>query len=89
MVSVDGGLGSGSVSLSSGATLAFNNTSAVVLANAIGGLGQVVASGTGGLTLSGANAFSGGARLTAGTLKLASPTAIGSGTFFLTGGALT
>jgi autotransporter-associated beta strand protein len=41
------------------------------------------------LTLSGANTFSGGVKLTSGTLNLANATALGTGALSITGGALT
>jgi len=55
---------------------------------AIGGTGGISKSGTGSLTLSTANTFSGGLSVAAGTVTLSSSTAAGSGTINLnTGGA--
>lgn len=56
--------------------------------NDIAGKGQLTKSGSGSLTLSGHNAFTGGTTLTAGTLRLASATAAGNGNVKLTGGTL-
>lgn len=56
--------------------------------NNLTGQGQLVKKGTGTLTLAGNNQFTGGVRLKAGTLNLASPTAAGKGTIILNGGTL-
>lgn len=56
--------------------------------NDIGGRGALVKSGGGTLTLAGANRYSGGTRLEAGTLVAASPDALGRGDVEVRGGFL-
>ena len=57
-------------------------------ATAIGGSGSLVQSGTGNLTLSSANTYSGGTTLNSGTLVLNNSTAIGTGALTINGGSL-
>jgi autotransporter-associated beta strand protein len=57
-------------------------------ATAIGGSGSLVQSGTGNLTLSSANTYSGGTTLNSGTLVLNNSTAIGTGALSINGGTL-
>jgi fibronectin-binding autotransporter adhesin len=59
--------------------LAFDRTDGVAFAGAISGAGIVEQNGTGGLTLTGANSYSGGTALNAGTLIIANAGGIGSG----------
>ena len=59
-------------------TLIIAQNGSIALSNSISGAGEVVQSGTGTTVLTGANSFSGGATLTAGTLEIASPGAAGS-----------
>ena len=54
----------------------------------IGGTGKLTKAGTGSLTLTGDNAFSGGVALQAGTLRAASANALGKGGVTVTGGTL-
>ncbi|MEU5155862.1 phosphatase PAP2 family protein [Glycomyces sp. NPDC021274] len=54
----------------------------------IGGSGKLTKAGTGSLTLTGDNSFSGGVALQAGTLRAASANALGKGGVTLTGGTL-
>ena len=83
-----GTLGSGGVSIASGATLAFNRSDAITVSNAIGGAGAVVKQSANTLTLTGSSSYSGGTRLTAGTLIVGSDQALGTGTLaFATAGA--
>jgi len=56
--------------------------------NAISGTGKLTKAGTGQLTLSGANTFSGGTVLQGGTLQVANTAALGTGTVNLTKGNL-
>jgi autotransporter-associated beta strand protein len=56
--------------------------------NDIGGPGRLTKSGTGSLTLTGANRFSGGVRVLAGTLAAGSLTALGGGDVEVGGGTL-
>jgi autotransporter-associated beta strand protein len=55
---------------------------------AIGGSGSLAQSGTGNLTLSSANTYSGGTTLNSGTLVLNNSTAIGTGALTINGGTL-
>jgi len=68
-----------------------NNTFGGVLQNgAAAGALSLIKSGTGSLTLSGANTFTGGATLTGGTLMVGNASALGSGgTLTLNGGTAT
>lgn len=81
--STTGTLGTGDVTVSSGATLTFNRSDDFTVANNIGGTtGQVTKEGAGILTLTGTNTFgttSGGLNLNSGTVKLGSATALPSG----------
>ena len=63
-----GSLGTGPVYVAD--TLAFNLAGSVAVANPIGGGGSVVQAGTGVVTLLGANGFSGGLTVAAGTLQV-------------------
>ncbi|WP_425104884.1 autotransporter-associated beta strand repeat-containing protein [Ancylobacter sp.] len=68
--------------------LVFNRSDAVTFAGSIFGTGAVRQSGSGTLTLSGQNIFSGGVEVAAGTLAVASDAALGAaaGTVALGGG---
>ncbi|MFM8498013.1 MAG: autotransporter-associated beta strand repeat-containing protein [Planctomycetia bacterium] len=86
--SAAGTLGSGSVSIGSGGVLAFNRSDSVTVSNVIGGAGAVVKQAANTLTLTGTSTYSGGTRLTAGTLIVGGDQALGTGTLsFATGGA--
>ncbi len=92
--------GSGALSLTNTGSIGFNGqtgaraltltgTGSGSLASVIGdnsGATSLVKSGSGTWTLSGNNTFSGGTTLNAGTLKLSSATAIGTGAFTIAGG---
>jgi len=54
----------------------------------IGGSGKLIKTGTGSLTLTGDNSFSGGVSLTGGTLRAASANALGKGAVNVSGGTL-
>ncbi|HEX2142910.1 MAG TPA: phosphatase PAP2 family protein [Glycomyces sp.] len=56
--------------------------------NDIGGSGKLTKTGTGSLTLTGDNGFSGGVSLQEGTLRAASQNALGKGAVTVTGGTL-
>jgi autotransporter-associated beta strand protein len=56
--------------------------------NAIGGSGALTKAGTGSLTLAGDNSYSGGTTVQEGTLRAASPNALGEGGVTVTGGTL-
>lgn len=98
-VTFDDTLTNGGVVLSGGvepASVTVNNTSKAVAINSnagsINGAASLVKSGTGTLTLDGANTYSGGTTLNAGTIQLASDNAntnaFGSGPITLKGGTL-
>jgi fibronectin-binding autotransporter adhesin len=79
-----GSLGNGDVTMSSGATLVFNRSNDLTVPNNIfGAAAQVTKLGAGTLTLAGNNSFGttsgGGLNLKAGTVRLGSATALGSG----------
>ena len=77
------------VTLFSGTTLAYNRSDAVTLDRTVGGIGGFDKRGAGTLTLTGANSYSGGTTLTAGSLELGSAGAIGTtGTISFNGGTL-
>jgi len=65
-----GSLGSAGVTGSSGAVLAFNRSDAVVVSNTITGSLGVAQNGSGTLTLSGSNSYTGNTAITAGALAL-------------------
>ncbi|MGA2496715.1 MAG: autotransporter-associated beta strand repeat-containing protein, partial [Tepidisphaeraceae bacterium] len=79
-----GQLGGGSVT--DNGTLAFNRTDSITVANNISGTGALTKSGAGVLTLSGTNSYTGLTTISAGTIKLGSPTALGA-TSVLAGGS--
>ncbi len=64
------------------------NGNNVTLASILSGAGGIAKVGTGALTLSAANTFTGGATLTAGTLNINNASAIGTGTFTINGGTI-
>ncbi len=69
-------------------TLSSSGANNITLGNAVSGPGSLIKTGTGSLILSGANSFSAGTILSAGTLTLAGDTAGGSGSIALNGGTL-
>jgi len=71
----NGALPAGTVAVNDGGVLAFNRTDSVAVATAITGSGSLVQQGSGTLTLSGGNAYTGNTTVSAGTLALG-----GSGT---------
>jgi fibronectin-binding autotransporter adhesin len=87
------GTGAGSVTLS-GNTLTIGSTNNLnsTFAGAIGVTGNVAGSlvknGTGSLTLSGTNLYTGGTTLNTGTLNINSATALGTGAFTIAGGTI-
>ena len=94
---IGNGSTSGSLSTSSTITnngvLTFNRSNNIAqgtdfTSTAIGGSGSLVQSGTGNLTLSSANTYSGGTTLNSGTLVLNNSTAIGTGALSINGGTL-
>ena len=73
-----GDLGTGPVA--DNGVLRINRTNALTLGSAISGSGSVLQAGTGTLTLSAANSFSGGASVGAGTLLVTNSTGSATGT---------
>ncbi len=89
--------GSSALNLGTGAVTLGTNLTATVSASTLtvggaigdGGNGYLLTkAGNGTLTLSGANTFSGGTKLSAGELIINSATAVGSGTFTINGGTI-
>jgi autotransporter-associated beta strand protein len=72
-----GSLGGGSVI--DNATLAFNRSDALTVANAISGTGMLNQMGTGITTLSGINIYSGGTLINAGAVQVSNSSALGTG----------
>lgn len=56
--------------------------------NSLGGTGRLVKSGTGTLSLTGANSYSGGTRVEGGVLRAAASGALGAGSVYVAGGTL-
>jgi autotransporter-associated beta strand protein len=83
-----GSLGAGGVAVAAGAALTFDRSDTVSVANSISGDGVIVKSGVGDLTLTGANSYTGGTVIHAGTLIASSNTALGTGAVTLSGGEL-
>lgn len=65
-----GTLGSGNVSVNTGAALVFNRADNVSVANVISGAGTLTQSGPGTLTLTGTNSYTGTTTVSAGTLAV-------------------
>jgi fibronectin-binding autotransporter adhesin len=87
--STTGSLGTGGVTISSGATLQSNSSATQTIAGALAGNGSLVQQGTGTTILSAAaNGYSGTAQIFAGTLQLDSTTALGTGAVQMRGGSL-
>ncbi len=70
-----GTLGAGNITVNSGSFLAFSRSDAFTVANVISGQGNLGKQSSGTLTLSGANTFTGGLAIGAGTVALASTNA--------------
>jgi len=83
-----GTLGSGDVTLSTGASLVFARADTVTVANAIDGDGSVEQAGPGVLTLTGANSYTGGTIITGGLINFAGTGNFGVGNITLNGGGL-
>ena len=80
-----GNLGAGSVT--NNATLRFNRSDAFTIANAIDGTGQLVKSGSGTLTLAGANSYIGNTNVSAGTLLINGNQSAATGAISVASGA--
>ena len=89
-----GTLGTGAVSIASGASLSFNNADTVndgyLISNTISGAGSVNLLGPNGstTTLNVANTYSGGTVISSGIVNLGANAALGAGTVTMTGGAI-
>ena len=84
---VTGALGSGAIN--NNGVLSFNRTDSVTLSADMPGSGSLSQLGTGTLTLTGNNSFSGGTTIAAGTLNVGSTNALSAaGTISFTGGTL-
>jgi len=70
------------------ATLTLDSTNNLVVSGLISGGGNVTTTGSGMLTLSGGNIYTGGTNLNAGGLVVGNNTSLGTGTITATGGAL-
>ena len=81
-----GNLGSGTVVNS--ASLVFNRSDVITIANLLSGIGTITQAGSGTLVLSSANTYTGTTTLGAGTLSLNNEFAIGTGTLVINGGRL-
>jgi fibronectin-binding autotransporter adhesin len=71
------------------ATLAFNRSNQYTFAGTINGTGRVLQAGTGTLTLSGSNSYSGGTEVDSGTLAVDNSSALGVGNVTVNAGILT
>jgi autotransporter-associated beta strand protein len=81
-----GGNYSGNI-VNNGALLIASNSNQI-LSGAISGIGALTKNGTGTLTLSGNNNYSGGTTLNTGTLNINNATALGTATFTIAGGTI-
>jgi autotransporter-associated beta strand protein len=81
-----GGNYSGNI-VNNGALLIASNSNQI-LSGAISGIGALTKNGTGTLTLSGSNSYSGGTTLNTGTLNINNATALGTATFTIAGGTI-
>lgn len=73
-----GSLGTGGVTVNNGASVAFNRSDAVTIANVIAGAGGLQQTGGGTTTLTGANTYAGPTTVTAGTLQIGNGGTTGS-----------
>ena len=83
-------LGTSPISITAGKTLTFTGAGATTVGGVIANTsGAVVINDTGGsVTFSGANAYTGGTTLTAGTLNINNASALGTGAFAISGGTI-
>ncbi|MDB5806558.1 MAG: autotransporter protein, partial [Betaproteobacteria bacterium] len=85
-----GTLGTGTVSVGAGTTLAFDRSDALAVDNQITGAGTLTQMGGGTVTLTGANTYSGATSINAGTLQVGAggtSGALGTGSIALSNGA--
>jgi len=83
-----GTLGTGNVTIASGASLVFARADAHSVSNAIDGDGSVEQAGPGVLELTGANSYTGSTRITGGLISFTGSGNFGSGNITLNGGGL-
>jgi len=83
-----GTLGGGSVAIATGASLRFNRSNDLTIANVLSGAGSVTKLGASALTLTGTNTFSGGASINSGSVRIAADANLGTGNITLAGGTL-
>lgn len=83
-----GTLGTGNVTIASGASLIFARADAHTVSNAIDGDGSVEQAGPGVLELAGANSYTGGTRITGGLISFTGSGNFGTGNITLNGGGL-
>jgi fibronectin-binding autotransporter adhesin len=74
------GLVFGNIAVSSGANVTYNHSDALPFTNIISGAGSVTQAGTGTLTLSSSNTYSGGTNLNAGKVSITSDSQLGAST---------
>ncbi len=82
-----GGLTGGIGLTAAGSTVTFNQATDVTLSNVITGAGGIIQNGTGTLTLTGDNTYSGGTAISVGKLFATSDTALGTGAVTVSNGA--
>lgn len=80
----------GDITVSNGATFAFNRSNNFTFGGVVSGAGRVLQAGSGVLTLTGTNTYTGGTRIDSGTLSVSSNANLGdaSGGVTLAGGSL-
>ncbi len=82
-------LGTGAVTMSASRQVTTSSTHNLTVGGAISGSGfSLTKAGAGTLTLSGGNTFTGGTTLSAGQLNINNATALGTGTFTISGGTI-
>jgi hypothetical protein len=79
---------SSATSIVNNGTLTFSGSNNFTLNNNVSGLGSINQSGAGILTLSGNNTYSGGTNISASTLEIGNPNALGSGPIASSGGSI-
>jgi fibronectin-binding autotransporter adhesin len=85
-IGMGGTTGSISSRLVNNGEVAFNRSDAVVYSGTISGSGSLTQAGTGRLTLTGSNSYSGGTTVSSGTLSVGHKNAVGTGTVVIDGG---
>jgi autotransporter-associated beta strand protein len=79
----------GNIGVNGGGSLTFDQSGVdTTVANVITGDGSVAKTGTSTIVLTGANSYSGGTTISAGTLQVANDNALGTGALTFTGGTL-